>query len=67
MCLSNLIVLVRAEDLDFKGTERPEKINANQAAMRTLEEIRGLACIKMGLCVRSGRCDGYQCASDCGV
>lgn len=46
--VSNPIVLVRAEDLGFNGTELPAEIDADKEKSARLEAIRGAACVKMG-------------------
>ena len=46
--VSNPMVMVRAEDVGFTGTESPEEVNSNQEAMALLEMIRGTAAVKMG-------------------
>lgn len=46
---SNPVVFVRAKDLGAKGTELQQEINGNVELLDTLEQIRVLAGIKVGL------------------
>jgi len=46
--ISNPMVMVRAEDVGLLATETPEQMNANDEAMKNLEEIRAAAAVKMG-------------------
>lgn len=46
--VSNPLVLVRAEDINMKGTELPDEVNNNKEACDLLEKIRGAAACLMG-------------------
>lgn len=46
--VSNPLVIVRAEDINMKGTELPDEVNQNKEACALLEKIRGAAACIMG-------------------
>lgn len=46
--VSNPLVLVRAEDVSFQGTELPAQVDGNKEGSALLEKIRGAAAVKMG-------------------
>lgn len=48
--VANPCVFVRAADVGCSGSELPETINANDALIATLCELRGKAAQKLGLC-----------------
>ena len=45
----NPLVFIAAEDLGLKGTETPDEIDNNNALMKVIERIRGMAAEKIGL------------------
>ncbi len=45
----NPLVFIHASSLGMKGTESPQKIEANKALMDTIEKIRGRAAVIFGL------------------
>ncbi len=46
---ANPLVFVKAEDLGLSGNELPDEINANEKMLELLENVRGLAAVKLGL------------------
>lgn len=46
---ANPLVFVRAEEIGMTGLELPREIDENPALCRLLEEIRGMAAVKLGL------------------
>lgn len=46
---ANPLVFVRASDLGLKGTETPAQLEALPGMLDTLERIRGMAAVKLGL------------------
>lgn len=46
---ANPLVYVRADELGFLGTEKPEEIDADSNQLKLLEEIRGKAAVLMGI------------------
>ncbi|MCH3951149.1 MAG: 3-methylitaconate isomerase [Acidaminococcus sp.] len=46
---ANPLVFVKAEDVNMKGTETPDEINADAELLNRLERIRGTAAVKLGL------------------
>lgn len=46
--VSNPLVIVRAEDINMKGTELPDEVNQNKEACALLEKVRGAAACIMG-------------------
>lgn len=46
---ANPLAFIRAEDLGLTGVETPEEIDSNPELLETLERIRGVAAVKMGL------------------
>jgi 2-methylaconitate cis-trans-isomerase PrpF len=46
---ANPLVFIHASSLGMKGTESPAEIEADKGLMRTIERIRGEACVMIGL------------------
>jgi 2-methylaconitate cis-trans-isomerase PrpF len=46
---ANPMAFVRAADLGARGTELPLEVDANRSVHGSLQEIRDLACVRMGL------------------
>jgi len=44
---SNPLVIIRAEDINLKGFEKPDDINSNEEVLDLLEKIRGIAAEKI--------------------
>lgn len=45
----NIVVFIKAEELEMSGVETPDQIEANSELMALIEEIRGKVCEKIGL------------------
>lgn len=46
---ANPLVFVKAKDLGLTGTELPEELNADAGKLELLENVRGMAAVKLGL------------------
>ncbi|MFC4278513.1 3-isopropylmalate dehydratase small subunit [Achromobacter aloeverae] len=57
--VANPCVFLRAADLGLDGSELPDAINANDALLDTLRELRGKAAQRIGLCA-----DWHKAESD---
>lgn len=49
----NPVVFINAEALGMAGTESPNKIESDKELMKIIEEIRGEAAVRFGLCERA--------------
>lgn len=47
---TNTLVFVNAADLGLRGDELPEEIDKNPRLLELIENIRGMAAVKLGLC-----------------
>ena len=45
----NITVFLRADELEFDGTETPEQIEGERSKMRLAERIRGEVCVRLGM------------------
>lgn len=50
--VGNPVVFILSEELNLRGTERPNEIESNNETMKKIEHIRGIAAEKIGLVER---------------
>ena len=46
---ANPLVFVKAKDLNMTGRELPDQVNSDPTLLKLLEDVRGLAAVKLGL------------------